>query len=304
MKKRKYDIICVGDLCVDFIVRGNVRPQFNQVEKMIDDYSIEMGGSSGIFASGFAKLGGSIAIVGMSGVGVFDKFIKEKLLDAGVDTSLIKTDKNLKTGMTVVLTEPTDRAMLTHSGTIDAVTPDMISDKLVSSARHWHITSYFLLGKMRHFWPVLFKRLKKAGVTISIDTNWDPSNKWLGVQELLSLADIFLPNENEALALSGKSSVDSAGKALNKLCPLVVIKCGKNGAKAFFDGKILCAKPPSLRGALIDTIGAGDNFDAGFIRAWLLGYSINRCLDTGLRCGTASVSGAGGVSAQLREKLN
>ena len=178
-------------------------------------------------------------------------------------------------------------------------------NEVISACRHWHIASYFLLNKVRPHWPAWIAKLKAAGVTVSLDTNWDPEERWEGVRPLLPMVDIFLPNEAEALALSGEGDVHAAGRSLARQGPLVVIKRDVRGAIAFDNDRVIEVPidPAWLSGNVVDTIGAGDSFDGGFIRAWQLGWPLEKCLLLGLRCGSASVGAAGGFGGQLREVI-
>lgn len=300
------DVLTVTDMCIDLVLAGNVRPQFHQVEQIIDDYSMELGGSANIFASQMVKLGARAGVIGCVGSDAFGQFAIEKLRSIGVDTSYVRTHPQLKTGLGVALTEPGDRAILTYLGTIDATQPEDLPEDPTPTCHHWHIASYFLLAQLRPFWKEWISRCKRAGVTISLDTNWDPEDRWEGVLELLPIIDVFLPNEAEALRLTNQVEVMAAAERLAGLCSLVVIKRGEKGAFAIRNGKIrelraddLACKPVTI----VDAIGAGDNFDAGFIRGWLLGQEIEDCLMLAHRCAVASLSAPGGIAGQLREDV-
>jgi sugar/nucleoside kinase (ribokinase family) len=299
-----FDILCVADISVDLILRGNVRPRFGQFEQRIDDYTLELGGSACIFASQFVRLGGAAGVIGVVGDDPFGDIVLARLQAIGVDVARLRRDPSVRTGLGVALAEPDDRAILTYVGTIDAVLPEVLTDEVALSCRHWHVASYFLLTRLRDHWPGWLGQLREAGWTISLDTNWDPDASWEGVAELLPLVDVFLPNQAEALAISGMTDVVAAGRALAARGPLVVIKRGELGALAFKDDQhweapALLVAPT----AIVDTIGAGDCFDAGFLRAWLLSKPIEHCLELANRCGAASLTAAGGIEAQLYEEI-
>jgi len=296
------DVFCVADMCVDLVLSGNVRPRFNQVEQLIDNYVIELGGSANIFASQFVKLGGRAGVIGWVGKDAFGQFVLERLQTIGVDVSLVGYHPHLRTGLGVALAESNDRAILTYVGTIDAVQPSELPDDLLSACRHWHIASYFLLNHLRDYWSNWLKRCKEKGLTTSLDTNWDPENRWVGVIEMLPLIDVFLPNETEALALTGQANVTRAGEKLASRGQLVIIKRGSEGAIAFRGNQswqVLPRDSPDHPVTIVDTIGAGDNFDAGFLRAWLLNRDIDQCLRLACHCAVASLRVAGGIEGQL-----
>jgi ribokinase len=297
-----FDVLSVSDMCVDLVLSGNIHPQFKQVEQLIESYSLEMGGSANIFASQFAKLGGKSGLVGYVGKDGFGSFLLEKLKESGVDTSLLKVHPQTKTGISAILAEPGDRAILTFLGTIDAVRPEDLPGDVLGNCRHWHIASYFLLNQLRHCWDNWLGRCRQAGMTLSLDTNWDPDDRWIGVREILPRLDVFLPNENEALAIAGENDVVTAGRKLSALGPLVAIKCGSQGAMVFKDGHFW-KRPGEPVKSVVDAVGAGDNFDAGFLFAWLKGWEMEKALELGSRCAISSLGSAGGIAGQLRELL-
>lgn len=303
---KSLDVFCVADMCVDLVLEGNVRPAFHQVEQIIDHYILELGGSANIFATQFAKIGGRAGVAGWVGPDAFGEFVLARLQGISVDTTHVHRHDTLKTGLGVALAERHDRAILTYLGTIDAFPPHELTGDLLAATRHWHIASYFLLGKLRRHWKGWLERCRAEKLTASLDTNWDPENRWEGVMEILPLVDVFLPNQAEAQAIAGEADLCKAGERLAGYGPLVVIKRGSEGAVAF-RGKQRWWSSPSEHSPspirIVDTIGAGDNFDAGFLRAWLLGREVDQCLDLASRCAASSLGAAGGIEGQLRETV-
>lgn len=298
-----YDVGCVADLCVDLILSGEVTPRFQQVEQLIDGYSVEPGGSGTIFAGQFAKLGGQVGLLGAVGADAFGMLLSDWLESVGIGTQHLRRDPTEQTGLGVHLVMPDgDRAMLTYTGTIDGVQPSDLTADLRSRCRHWHLASPFLLNRLRAGWLDWLKQCRAEGLTTSLDTNWDPADRWEGIQELLPYIDVFLPNEAEAQAIAGIPDVEAAGEALAGYGPLVVIKLGREGATAYKAGQ-RWRRTGDAPMQVVDTVGAGDNFDAGFLRAWLLGRDVEACLDLGTRCARASLSAAGGIQGQLRENI-
>ncbi len=292
-------------MCVDLIVRGKVRPHFNQVEQLVDDYVIELGGSANIYAVQFAGLGGHAGVVGAVGDDHFGRLACDALRAAGVDVSRVRKSSEVKTGLGLTLAEKNDRAILTYLGSIDVISPKELGEELLAASKHWHLASYFLLKKLRSSWPAWLKRLRKAGVTTSLDPNWDPENLWRGVDDLLPHIDLLFCNQTEARALTKETDLIRAGKALNKLGPLAVIKRGKEGAIAFKNGEVWeAASQSGGKLKVVDSIGAGDCFDAAFVRAWQLGWDMPRCMKLAIRCACASLGAAGGIQGQLKQNLN
>jgi ribokinase len=301
--QKTFDVLSVADMCVDMILTGNVRPHFHQVEQIIGDCSIELGGSANIFASQMAKLGSRSGVLGWIGCDILGEFALRELNEAGVDTSNVGRHATLKTGIGFALSEPDDRAILAYMGTIDATLPEHLEERLLLECRHWHIAAYFLLGNLRDAWLPWLCRAKQLGVTTSLDTNWDPAKRWGGVQELLPYVDVFIPNEAEALAITGTSDVRSAADKLAASGTLIVVKRAEKGVLATKAKRTweFGADRTGLRaGPIVDSTGAGDNFDAGFLHAWMNGAKVEECIALGHRCAVSSLSAPGGIQGQLR----
>jgi len=118
--------------------------------------------------------------------------------------------------------------------------------------------------------------------------------------------DIFAPNHDEALKLTGEQRIEAALDRLVELTPLVIIKLGKEGAIARKNGEL--GYVPGIPANVLDTTGAGDNFDCGFLYGLLNDYSLQDCLRCGNFCGSLSTTAHGGWEAsaaagQLEEYL-
>jgi ribokinase len=296
-----FDVITFGDMCVDLVVTGDdVTPRFGQVEKLVGDYTLEMGGSCCIFACQAAKLGLKTAVLGRVGDDSFGSLILRRLQECGVDTQHVTIDPDLKTGMGIALCPPGDRAILTYMGSINVLQPQDVSDSFLASARHLHHGSYYLHTGLLPGIPRILSRAKQMGLTISLDTNWDPAEKWRdNLAEVLPLVDVFMPNDQEARLISACDTLDKAVLHFHELgVPLVAIKLGADGALAD-DGinKIFQKVEPVTGG---DSIGAGDSFDAGFLAGWLRGWELVRCLDLACRCGRSVAGQVGGLAGQIK----
>lgn len=297
--RKTYDIIVFGDTCVDLILRDeDVVPQFGQVEKLVAGYDLVMGGSCCIFAAQAAKLGLRVAILGRVGADYFGKLIIDTLAAAGVDTGFIEVDANLRTGVTVHLVQGDDRAMLTHMGSLNALTVADVTDEILSSARHLHYGSLYLQTGLLPHWVDILERAKRLGVTVSLDTNWDPDELWdHDLDRAYDYIDVLLPNEQEAMYLSGRDSYAAAITILRKRVPLLVVKRDIAGAVAW-QGEKEFAQSVFEANEGGDGIGAGDSFDAGFLAGWLNGLPLATCLSIACQCGRGVAGGVGGVAGQ------
>ncbi len=295
---KDYDVITFGDTCVDLVLTDkNMAPEFGQKEKIIADYSLEMGGSCCIFASQTAKLGLKTAVLGKVGGDELGSMIINTLKSSHVSTDYLKEDAQNKTGLTVVLNKISDRGMLTYNGTIDAAGLDDFDESLYGNARHLHIGSYFLMTRLQKHYPGLIDKLKESGTTVSLDTNWDPEENWdSGLWDILPRVDVFLPNENELMAITREGTIDKAVDKLRDKIPVIAVKRGKTGASAYCGGRRYDAA--SLDVPVVDTIGAGDSFDGGFVYGLLRGYGIEDCLRAACVCGAYNVQARGGTRGQ------
>ena len=301
MPGQAFDLVAFGDTCVDLILNdADVAPEFAQVEKLVADYDLVMGGSCCIFAAQAAKLGLKVALVARVGADAFGQLVVDTLAAAGVDTRHIVVDSSLRTGVTVHLVQGDDRAMLTHPGSLSALTIDDVTDDLLRSARHLHYGSLFLQTGLLPHWVEILQRAKALGLSTSLDTNWDPQQVWdYGLARALPYVDILLPNEQEAIHLSGQADTGAAIAHLRRRVPLLVVKRDIAGALAWQgDGTFVQAVLPAAEGG--DGIGAGDSFDAGFLAAWLAGLPVPTCLAIACQCGRAVAGAVGGTAAQLR----
>ena len=292
------DLLVLGDANPDLVLRGgDVTPAFGQAERLVEEARLTVGGSGAIMACGAARLGLRVALAGVVGDDLFGSYMREQLAARGVDVSGLTLDPHRPTGLTVVLSRPDDRAILTSVGTIGDLRASAIDPALLRSARHVHLSSYFLQRGLAPDLPQVFADAREAGATTSVDPNCDPSDAWDGgIEALLPSIDVLLPNEMEATRLGHSSDLDEAIAALRGRGPLVVVKTGSRGAIAAGPGERVQVPAPPV--AVVDTTGAGDAFDAGFIAAMLGEESLERCLAVANACGALSTRAAGGVDAQ------
>jgi sugar/nucleoside kinase (ribokinase family) len=295
--EKQYDILVAGEINPDLILSGlDLEPRFGQHETLVDSADLTIGSSCAIFACGAARLGLRVAIIGIVGKDLFGDFMLVEMQRRAVDTSPVIVDPSCSTGLSVILNRGQDRAILTHMGSIDALQASHVTDDLLKTSRHLHVASYFLQTALQPGLPGLFRRARSLGLTTSLDTNWDPAEKWTGVQSLLDLTDLFLPNAAEAQALTGMPDAGAAALSLAQHAGSVAVKQGAQGALAA-RGNFL-VQVDAIPARVVDTVGAGDSFDAGFLYGFLDNWPIERCLILGTVCGTISTQSAGGTTGQ------
>lgn len=292
-------VLVIGELNADIIVGGmSDLPKLGR-EILASEFHIVLGSSSAICATGMARLGLPVDFLGKVGTDYFGEFVLGELRQLGVEPRHVVRDETVGTGVTISLTQTEDRALVTYLGAISDLCLADIDLSVVRRYDHVHVGSYFLQQGLRPGLGEFFQQARRDGVTVSLDTGYDPKEHWGGdaLWGLLRWVDIFLPNDEEARAIAGCDSTETALKRLSQTAKLVVIKCGSNGSMAMAAGEVVRA--PAPRVAVKDTTGAGDSFNAGFIAAYL---GRGRSLETSLRfanaCGALSTTGFGGTAAQ------
>ena len=298
-----YDILVAGEINPDLILTGDVIPAFNQAEKLVDTATLAVGSSSAIFACGAARLGLKVAFIGVCGDDTFGRFMIDEMKERQVNVDHIIIRKDGATGLSVILNQVSDRAILTYPGLIGALSAEEIPDSLLKQSKHLHVASYFLQTRLQNGLCDLFTHAHDFGLTTSLDTNYDPSEKWAGFEDLLPLTDIFLPNATEALSITGANDVELASKQLTHWTKLAVVKLGEEGALAHDQTSLF--RSSSIPVKVMDTVGAGDSFNAGFIYGYLKNWPVDRSLELGCICGALSTRQAGGIVGQptLREAM-
>jgi len=295
MKTSRLDCLVAGDANADLLIDGIAKLEFEK-EKLATDMNLVLGGSSSIFAFNLARLGAKVGFVGVVGDDFFGTFVTERLRWAGVDVRAVKRLCRTKTGLTIWCQKGRQRAGITYNGTIAMLRARDVSDRELRSARHLHVGAYFLLEKLHSGAAALFRRAKKLGLTTSLDCNYDPAETWdSGIRQVLQFTDVFFPNEIEALRLTNCRNVEDAATELAKLSRIAVVKLGARGALVCTGGKLF--RVPAVKTRVVDTTGAGDSFDAGFLASFLKGGSIEASARAGAAAGARAVSAVGGTAA-------
>ena len=299
---RELDVIVLGEINPDIVVSDpDPAPRFGQQERIVESITMTIGSSSAIAACGAARLGLRVAMVGVVGDDAFGRFMLDALAEQGIETTACRVEEGTPTGATVILTNATDRAILTVLGTIAAASATDVSDDLLSRARHIHVGSFFLQERLAAEVPDLFRRAHAAGLTTSLDPNDDPRDTWnSGLAAALGETDLFLPNLREICGVGRHDDPTIAAQQLvGRIAtpPVTAVKMGADGALAVTpDGQV--ARTAAYPIVPMDAIGAGDSFDAGFLAGWLDGAAIGDCLRMGAVGGALSTRATGGTAAQ------
>lgn len=289
------DCLVAGEANVDLLIDTLAELEPGK-EKLAQDMNLVLGGSSAITAFNLAKLGTHVAFCGVVGRDMFGSFVAEALARAKVDLGGLLRSPREKTGVTLWIRRRKERAGITYSGSIASLRAGDISDQQLKSARHLHVGAYFLQSKLHAGAAALFKRAKTFGLTTSLDCNYDPAERWdSGILGVLRYTDVFLPNEQEARLLTGFSNVRAAARELLQSAKIVVVKRGARGVLACDANTSLAI--PAMKTRVVDTTGAGDSFNAGFLNAFLQKKLMKDCALAGVKSAARSVAAVGGTAA-------
>jgi sugar/nucleoside kinase (ribokinase family) len=292
----KFSVSVVGELNLDLVLYGLPGHFELDREHIASSLSLTLGSSSAIFAHNFALLGNRVGFHSGVGDDPLGELCLERLKESGVDVSAVRKFPGKQTGHTVILPQPEKRFILTYPGVMAEMRFEDLDLKRILEARHLHVSSYFLQKALRHRVPDVFRLAKEAGLSTSLDTNDDPDDRWdRDVLEVLPWVDALLPNEREACHLAQVDDPMQAMEFLAARVPLVVMKRGEKGALARRGSEIFEASSPRV--ATVDTIGAGDSFDAGFLHQFIRGVDIETCLRYGNLAGALSTTRSGGTEA-------
>jgi len=291
------DVCVIGELNLDLILYGLPRGLVPDREHLANGMKLTLGSSSAIFAHNLSALGTSVGFIAKVGDDSLGESAVERLRLASVDTRrVVRGPGETPTGLTVVVPHGSGRYILTYPGTMFEMNYDDLDLDYVLSARHLHLSSYFLHRALRPRILDIFREAKQAGLTTSLDTNDDPEDRWgSDLVEVLKYVDVFLPNEREAKKVAGTEDLEQAMEWLASLASIVVVKRGRAPAKCRQGSERWEQTPPRVE--KVDDIGAGDTFDAGFIHLWLRNATLEECLRFACIAAAYSVSREGGTEA-------
>jgi len=290
-------VLVVGEINVDLILQGYRDFPAPGKEVLVDDFMMVLGSASAICAMGLARLRTPVAFLGRVGEDPWGRFCLQAMMSRGIDVSRVMCDPSVKTGVTVAITSPSERALVSYLGSIKTLTGADVPAAALQGFDHVHVSSYFLQEGLRPAIRGLFAAAHEARLTTSLDPGFDPSESWgHDLQETLQEVDVFLPNEVELRALSGASDPEEGLRRLQNEKTRIVAKLGRDGAMTLEAGRVLPV--PAFAVQPVDTTGAGDSFNAGFLYGWLRGEPIADCLRLGASCGALSTLGLGGTTRQ------
>ncbi|MDI2099204.1 carbohydrate kinase family protein [Ruicaihuangia caeni] len=267
-------ICVVGNLNMDLLIRGVPQlPEWGQ-EVVGHEHQFFPAGQAGYLALGLAALGTPVSVVGVVGDDPEGTLIVEALRDAGACSAGVSRLTGEQTGLTVALVRPDgERAFASNIGCSGRLTDELLRDAMHVVERHRTVAlvGLFMVSNLGFDAAHRFlAQCRRRGQSTMLDTGWDPAD-WpettlIALRRMLREVDLFLPNLDEAQAITGQRTAEHALAALSDVCPgTVVIKCGAEGSISWHEGRTL--RHPAIATTAIDAVGAGDVFDAGLLAA-------------------------------------
>lgn len=288
-------ILVIGELNVDIVATGLRSVPEMGAEILAEKCELTLGSASAIFAAGMARLGHRVTFFSHVGQDYLGDFCVRALKQSGVSTRHVIRKAEEKTGVTIALSGKHDRALVTYAGAVATFKADAIDEALMSKHDHVHLTSYYLQTALRPSFAHLFRQAKASGLTTSFDPNSDPRDKRdRNIDAVLNYTDVLFVNEREAMKLTRSNTLNDALKTLGTKVNCAVVKRGARGATAIQNDDVVNDR--GFRIKAIDTTGAGDSFDAGFLSAYLRKAPLAECLRTGNACGALSAMSVGGTA--------
>jgi sugar/nucleoside kinase (ribokinase family) len=292
MSGKRWEVITFGDVFIDLVMSGFTRWPEPGEEVTARSLTQDVGGGAAITACRLAQLGRRVALI--AAVGEDGGWFRQRIGRCGVDCDLLQIDEAGRTATTVAISTIADRSFFTFPGA-NVRLAEMLADQTITSqmslAQHVHLASAVEPARLVE----LTRQLHQSGTTISVDVGWVES--WLrDPASLVALreVDLFLPNEREGRAMTGETDPELILRTFAQAgIARVALKLGAAGAMMIDAGQILACAAPVVE--VVDTTGAGDCFDAGFISAWIDGQAAANCLQLGNACGAQSTTTPGGT---------
>lgn len=288
--KTERAVLCLGRIYCDLVFTGLASMPRLGREVFAQDLTPTLGGGAFITAAHCGALGRKSALVARFGTDPLSLALEDRLAQPGLDLRFLERSPQAGPQLTVVMAHGEERAFLSRRAG-HALPATLAAALDWSEARHLHIAEYATLNEH----PGLIAEAKGRELTVSLDPSWDDTLiRDPRFFERTAGVDIFLPNLEESAALTGSQAPEASLAILAERYPLVALKLGPQGAMLAHSGGVVSQPAPAI--SVVDTTGAGDAFNAGFIDAWLDGGSPEAALSAAIACGSCSVQHAGGTA--------
>jgi sugar/nucleoside kinase (ribokinase family) len=258
-------VLFVGEINVDVMMGGMPTPPIVDREVPATSWEVVLGGSTMLCACSYASLGGDVSFAGLAGKDEYGDFMLRGMSEFGLKTDLVRRSTEVRTGVTVNMISVNTRTQATYPGTIEEYDGAELDEAALGRFDHVHFAGLYLETRLRPHMTRILETARRLGVTVSIDPQWDSTEKWEYIDEWLPLLTYLFVNEDEAVSITKASCPEQALVALSARTKFPLVKIGKEGALILVDGKVVPVKGREVKP--VDTTGAGDSFDAGFLYA-------------------------------------
>ena len=287
-------VICSGAIIHDTLVRPVEEPQWGTTT-IVETIEPHIGGNGSNTSIALATLGVPVRTIGAVGRDASGRFVLDALHKAGVDTRAV-AERDAPTATTIGLVNGAGNRKFLHSPGVSAEAfsaPLDFPPELLEGARHYHLASLFILPNFRPHAPATLARARAAGLTTSLDTNWDPRGRWmLDLGPCLPGLDFLFMNEDEA-RMSNADPASILGRGVGAF----VLKLGPRGCAIYTaEGEWTV---PAFDVPVVDTTGAGDCFVAGFLAEWLRGSGFEEAARFANAVGALTVQRVGASAGVL-----
>jgi sugar/nucleoside kinase (ribokinase family) len=291
------EVAIVGELNLDFILEGAPRDLPEERDILASNFTMTLGSSSAILAHNLALLGTRVSFSSRIGPDPLGEICCQWLRQAGVEIDHVRRVRNgSNTGVTFILPLVTTRRNITYPGAMFEMGIEDLDTTYLATAKHFHLSSFFLHRKLSPHIAGLFAAMKRNGLTTSLDTNDDPEDEWeSGLQTVFPELDILFCNERELLKIAHMEDADAAAERVAASVRMLIVKRGARGASVYSQGQRMDG--PAIPVQVQDTVGAGDTFNAGFLHRWLRNAPLEECLAFGNLAAALSTTRPGGIEA-------
>jgi sugar/nucleoside kinase (ribokinase family) len=258
-------VLFVGEINVDVMMGGMETPPIVDREVPAKTWDVVIGGSTMISACAYSSLGGDASFAGLAGNDEYGDFMLRGMRELGLHTELVERSTKVRTGVTVNMISGNTRTQATYPGTIEEYDGSGLDEAALGRFRHVHFAGVYLETRLRPHLARILETARRLGATTSLDPQWDSTGQWESMDRWLPLLTYLFVNSDEAVSITQAPSAEQALRSLAQRTNCALVKCGRDGALVWADGEV-----KSVRGREVepvDTTGAGDSFNAGFLYA-------------------------------------
>ena len=292
--ERNCDVLVAGEYFCDLIFAGLDGVPRLGTEQFASGLSIVPGGTYNM-ALAATRLGLATRWCSDFGSDIFSAFVLAQAEADGIDPIAFRHVDGPLPRVSAAFSGQGERGFISHSAAVPRA-PDTSCLRL--HRPRWLLQTF----RFEPDWLEFVHTVRQQGANVFLDCRGgDFTLETPGVRELIGLADVFSPNAGEAMALAGTQSLDQAIVVLSELVPILLVKRGGEGALLVADGMRVAHAPPAVE--VIDTVGAGDAFNAGFIHGMINDLGLGTSAHFAVLCGSISTTGPGSRAAPTVAEL-